>query len=98
MANLVGTEKQVAWATKIREEFLAKAKKDYADIKYSCNAALCNIRGIAITDSPAIAKLSGLGEDGVKAYFTQAQVDAKKAKELYDTQLDSAWWIENKSK
>ena len=96
MIKLQGTEKQIEVATKIRADFIAKAQRDYNDIKYSCNAALANIKRIVITDSPAIAKLSGLGEDGVKAYFAQAQEDAKKAVELTNTQDQAAWWINNK--
>ena len=93
MIKLVGTEKQIMIATKIRAEFIAKAQKDYNDIKYSCNAALCNIKGLAITDSPSIAKLSGKGEEGVKAYFAQAQLDAKNAVGLTNTQADATYWI-----
>lgn len=96
MLTLKGTEKQIDYANKIRAEFLAKAQKDYNDIKYSCNAALANIKGIVITDSPSIAKLSGKGEEGVKAYFAQAQQDAKKAVELTNTEENASYWIENR--
>lgn len=94
MLELKGTEKQIDYATKIRAEFLARARKDYSDICYSCNAALANKAGNATVS--IISYLRGKTEEEIKSYFAQAEQNAKKAVELTNTEETASYWIENR--
>lgn len=85
LAALTGSEKQIAWATKIRADALA----------FKGNAIIPVPTEFTPAQIEAAAK-KGVSADALKTLFAGILAAQIEARETLVNQTSAAWWIDNK--